>query len=147
MLSRATILLLAAAPACRAPGDGPAEVERARIVEVLRDQERAWNEGDLDRFMQGYLDSPEITFFSGSSVLRGHAALRERYRGRYASEGKEMGRLAFRDLRVDVLGPALAAATGRWRLETQAAENAGLFTLLLRKTGAGWRIIHDHTSQ
>jgi len=102
--------------------------------------------GDLEAFARGYLDSPNITFFSGSTALRGHAALLDRYRKRYASEGREMGRLAFEDLEVEVLSPAAAVARGRWRLATAKENLGGLFTLVFRKSAEGWRIVHDHTS-
>ena len=45
-----------------------------------------------------------------------------------------------------VLAPDAALAFGRWRLQREKDEPAGLFTLVLRKTSEGWRIIHDHTS-
>ena len=38
------------------------------------------------------------------------------------------------------------AAFGRWRLERAQDAPSGLFTLLFRRTSAGWRIVHDHTS-
>ena len=39
---------------------GPAEIRAA-----LTDQQAAWNRGDLDAFMAGYWNSPDLTFFSG----------------------------------------------------------------------------------
>jgi ketosteroid isomerase-like protein len=36
--------------------------------------------------------------------------------------------------------------TGRWQLTRQGDMPHGRFTLLFRRTPAGWRIFHDHTS-
>jgi beta-aspartyl-peptidase (threonine type) len=36
---------------------------------------------------------------------------------------------------------------GRWRLTFRdGKQTGGLFTLLMRRTPEGWRIVHDHTS-
>ncbi|MEZ4255426.1 MAG: hypothetical protein R3A78_06885 [Polyangiales bacterium] len=34
---------------------------------------------------------------------------------------------------------------GHWRLDGESVRG-GVFTLILRRTPAGWKIIHDHTS-
>jgi uncharacterized protein (TIGR02246 family) len=140
------LLTAAAIPACRAVPSAGGGSEGQAVLRLLRAQEEAWNRGDLEGFLEGYLDSPEITFFTGGRVLRGREALRKRYQERYLSEGKEMGRLAFDELRVDLLGPGAAIARGRWRVKTSKEELGGLFTLLLEKSLSGWHIVHDHTS-
>ena len=40
--------------------------ERTAIQRVLDDQAAAWNKGDLPGFMKGYLESDELSFFSGN---------------------------------------------------------------------------------
>jgi ketosteroid isomerase-like protein len=37
-------------------------------------------------------------------------------------------------------------AVGRWQLTREADTLHGRFTLIFRRTNAGWRIVHDHTS-
>jgi beta-aspartyl-peptidase (threonine type) len=114
---------------------------------ILKEQVAAWNDGDLDRFLDTYWDSDELIFFSGGTVSRGLQAVRERYRKRYQAEGKEMGRLTFADLEVTPLGADSALARGRWQLVMSGGKVQGLFTLLLRQLPQGWKIVHDHTSQ
>ena len=74
-------------------GGAKAEVER-----VLRTQQKAWNRHDLEGFMAGYWNSPELTFFSGAKENYGWQATMDRYRARYASPGHEMGKLEFSGL-------------------------------------------------
>ena len=69
----------------------------------------------------------------------------ERYRRNYPDRAA-MGRLAFTDLDVRVLSPEFAFVFGRYRLEREGDAPTGLFTLLLERTGDGWKISHDHTS-
>lgn len=118
------------------------------VLSVLRAQQEAWNRGDLAAFVElGYERSPELTFFSGGDVTKGYDGLLERYSERYAAPGTEMGALSFSELEVVELDPELAVVRGRWHLERERLDDVGgLFTLLLHRTDAGWRIVHDHTS-
>src|SRR5262245_63246148 len=68
--------------------------DAADIKKVLDDQVVAWNKGDLAAFMKGYWNSKELTFVSGKDVTRGWQDTLDRYKKRYQSEGKEMGKLA-----------------------------------------------------
>jgi ketosteroid isomerase-like protein len=116
------------------------------IQQVLDAQVIAWNKGDLRGFMEGYWQSPELTFFSGGTTTRGWQATLDRYRKKYQGEGKEMGKLAFKEIDIKLLGSDHALVTGRWHLELKKEAVGGLFTLLFQKKDAGWRIVHDHTS-
>ena len=119
---------------------------QAAIRAVLDAQVKAWNKGDLPAFMDGYWRSPELSFFSGNSKTRGWQATLERYQKKYQGKNKEMGRLAFKELLIDMLGPDHALVRGRFELRLTANTATGIFTLIFKKTPAGWRIIHDHTS-
>ena len=86
-------------------------------------------------------------FCSGATVTKGWDETLARYRRRYQSEGREMGRLRFDGIEVVALGPDAALARGAWRLHmTDGKEPHGLFTLVLRRLDGSWRIVHDHTS-
>jgi ketosteroid isomerase-like protein len=122
----------------------PAEKE---IAATLNAQVEAWNRGDLEGFMQGYWNSPELTFSSGGGVTKGWQPTLERYRRRYQSAGSEMGKLSSDDLQIAVLDSASAFVRGRWRLTmSDGKKPGGLFTLIVRRKPEGWRIVHDHTS-
>ena len=117
------------------------------IETVLRTQQDAWNRHDLDAFMAGYWNSPELTFFSGASEHQGWKATLGRYRAAYAGPGHEMGKLEFSGLRIEMLGRDAAFVRGAWRLTMSEGKTPhGLFTLVFRKLPDGWKIVHDHTS-
>ena len=120
--------------------------EDAAVRKVLADQVEAWNRGDLEAFMAGYWKSDRLTFTSGDKQTKGWQATLDRYRQRYQAEGKEMGKLAFEGLDVEVLGADHALVRGRFRLRLGQESPTGLFTLILRRFPEGWRIVHDHTS-
>lgn len=143
----APVSLLFLALACSAPGTASRSVHD-EVLAVARTQQDAWNRGDVEGYMRaGYLDSPELVFFSGGSDTRGFGPVLERYVQRYKSEGTEMGRLAFSQLETVPIGAGWAMLRGRWQLDFGSRPDvSGLFTLILRETDAGWRIVHDHTS-
>jgi beta-aspartyl-peptidase (threonine type) len=134
-------------PVMQANSAEPGKADAVKqITAVLEAQTAAWNKGDLKGFMAGYWNSPDLTFFSGKDKTRGWQATLERYQKRYQAEGKEMGKLTFSELEIDVLGPDSAVARGRWKVVTSKETLGGLFTLIFKKTPDGWRIVHDHTS-
>lgn len=125
----------------------PAADERTAIRQVLDQQVAAWNRGDLEAYMAGYTRGDELTFFSGANVTHGWQPTLDRYRKRYQGEGKEMGTLTFSDVKIDVVAHDAAFVRGAWHLAMKQGESPhGLFTLLMRKTDVGWRIVHDHSS-
>lgn len=132
MLLSATSLLSASEPA-------------AEIRGVLQVQERAWNRGDIDGFMNGYARTRSTTFVSDDTVTRGWQTVRDRYRKKYSDRAK-MGRLTFSNLEVTPLGTDAAVVLGSWKLNRAKDEPHGRFTLVFRRLPEGWRIVHDHTS-
>ena len=117
----------------------------AEIRVVMSAQVAAWNRGDIDGFMEGYARSDATEFVAGDKITRGWQTVRDRYRKKYDSREK-MGRLMFSNIEVTLLSGDSAIVLGRWQLVRQADKPHGIFTLLFRRTPAGWRIVHDHTS-
>lgn len=119
----------------------------AAVTAVLQKQVNAWNHHDLEAFMSGYWNSPELTFFSGGHENRGWQQALDHYRATYASPGHEMGKLEFANLRVEPLGTDAAFVRGEYHLTMPDGKTPhGLFTLVFRKFPEGWKIIHDHSS-
>jgi ketosteroid isomerase-like protein len=138
-------VLLCAALVLGQPAPKVDAAEQA-IRQVLAEQAQAWNKADLPGFMKGYWKSPELTFSSGGDQTKGWQATLDRYKKRYQGEGKEMGKLTFSEIVVEMLSPDSAYVRGRWQLVRSKDKPGGIFTLVFRKFPEGWRIVHDHTS-
>ena len=122
--------------------EGPAG---AAILAILSEQQAAWNRGDVDGFMKGYWNSPELTFAGSSGITRGWQPVMARYRKNYPNP-QAMGHLDFSELEVHLLAKETSLVLGRWHLQRSFDELGGIFKLVFQRFPEGWRIIHDHTS-
>ena len=123
----------------------PSDVAEVEIRAVMNAQVAAWNRGDIDGFMAGYVRSDQLEFVSAGKITRGWQTVRDRYHRKYDSREK-MGRLTFSEIKVESLNANNAVVTGRWSLRRKTDRPHGSFVLVFRRTPAGWRIAHDETS-
>lgn len=138
------VVLAVIAVPCEATGG---EDALAAVKAMVLKQADDWNAADLDGFLRGYWNSPELVFQSGGTRIRGFQAVRERYVKLYQSEGRELGRLAFTDLELQELAADHVSVIGAWQVTRKdGGKSSGLFTLVVRKFPEGWRIVLDHTS-
>jgi uncharacterized protein (TIGR02246 family) len=118
------------------------------VQKLMKDSEAAWNRGDLPAFASYYEDSPDTTFMGREVVRGGTQAILERYRRSYPTR-EAMGTLTFSEIVVRPLADGLALVTGKFALQRTkegGGDASGRYTLVVRRTPSGWKIIHDHTS-
>lgn len=139
------VITLLAATNLLAQSNSPDEKAKNDIRRVMNDQTASWNRGDIEGFMRGYWNSPELKFVSGANVTKGWQPTLDRYKKSYDSRAK-MGTLEFSDLEINILSKDAAVVLGNWKLQREADAPGGKFTLIFRKFKDGWRIVHDHTS-
>ena len=138
--TRRALLFLVCAPLLFAQGDA--------VRQLLKESEGAWNKGDLATFASYYDDSAETTFIGREVTHGGPKEIVARYQRSYPTR-EAMGTLTFSEIAVRALGADYAVANGKYALKRTTAgggDASGRFTLVLRKTSAGWKIIHDHSS-
>jgi uncharacterized protein (TIGR02246 family) len=116
-----------------------------QINSVLQQQVNAWNEGDLEGYMQGYWKDDRLIFTGGKSLNKGWKNTLDRYKKAYSSK-EEMGILSFNNLEIELLSDRSALAIGEWRLIRITDTLQGRFTLVWSKLNEKWCIIADHSS-
>jgi ketosteroid isomerase-like protein len=134
-----------------APRDRGIDTLLAQEIErMLAAAASAWNAGNLAAFLDYYDRSPTTCYVSGAQIVIGYKDIERIYNERLAAiEANEWGTLAATLLCVEPLGSGHALAIGRYVLKRDAAQgptHQGTFSLVLRRTGLGWRIALDHTS-
>lgn len=116
------------------------------VKAILEAQAKSWNDGDIDKFMEHYWKSDELTFSSGGKTTRGWAATLAGYKKRYPNRAA-MGTLTFDNLEITPLGAEAALVLGHWHLKRDRDKLDGCFSLIFRKIDGRWLIVHDHTSR
>lgn len=118
----------------------------ARVRAMLDSSAAGWNRGDLDAFMSVYKDEAQTTYVGGSGLRRGRDAIRQRYAPLFGPDA-ERDSLRFEELTVRKLSDDVAVGVARWILHGGGeVTGSGPFTLVLERTGGGWKIVHDHSS-
>jgi uncharacterized protein (TIGR02246 family) len=119
--------------------------DQGAIQEILDAQQRAWNQGNVDAFLEGYWHSPELTFSGSGGIARGWDGVRARYKKNYPDRAA-MGQLDFSGVEFRFVGKDAALVLGHWHLSRGQGDLGGVFSLVWQRFPEGWRIIHDHTS-
>ena len=146
VVSRARLIEASGGGSVRAVGyQDPKQSAEVALRALLTSQAADWNRGDIDAFMRGYWNSPDITFAGASGISRGWQTVLNHYHKNYPDRAA-MGHLDFSEIEVTPLGNDAALILGRWHLSRDAGPVGGMFTLVARRFPEGWRIIHDHTS-
>ncbi len=119
--------------------------DETAIRQLLAVQTKAWNDGDVARFMKGYWESDSLMFIGKSGITYGWDNTLNNYRKGYPDTAS-MGKLKFDILIVKRLSKQYFFVVGKWHLKRSIGDVGGHFTLLLRKIQGEWKIISDHSS-
>lgn len=125
----------------------PRDVMRAirfEVTQVLARQVFAWNSGDVEGFMQGYWNSPDLRFVSGEDITFGYRDALARYQRRYPDRAA-MGTLTFSEVVVRPVAYDAALVFGRWGLVREGDPLAGTFYLRFQQIEGDWVIVEDIT--
>lgn len=115
------------------------------IRNLLGDQVRAWNQGNIEDFMKIYWNDDSLAFIGHGGMSYGFNNTLNNYRKNY-SDSLQMGKLFFTLIRLKRLSPEYYFVIGKWYLKRQIGDLSGYYTLLFQKIKGKWYIITDHTS-
>ena len=115
------------------------------IRNILANQTNAWNQGNLQKFMQGYWQNDSLMFIGKSGITYGWQNTLKNYVKGYPDTAA-MGKLKFEILAVNKLSANYYFVVGKWNLVRSIGNAGGAFTLLFRKIKNTWFIISDHSS-
>lgn len=115
------------------------------IESLMKQQEKAWNNFDIDGFMKHYWNNDSLMFV-GKTVTYGWKQTYENYRKNYSSK-ELMGVLTFTNIKMDVLSKSSVAVVGKWKItRSDSSQIGGHYSLLWKKINGKWLIVRDHTS-
>lgn len=117
----------------------------AEIKSVMKMQERAWSDGDVHRFMEGYWKSEQLSFVGKSGINKGWQTTLDNYIKGYPTRDA-MGTLTFEILEMNRISEHAYHMIGRYTLVREEDKPTGLFTLIWKYIDGKWLIVSDHTS-
>lgn len=119
--------------------------DETMVRNVLETQRLAWNEGNVEKFMEGYWKSDSLMFIGKSGVTYGWQQTLDNYKKGYPDTAA-MGKLIFDILEVKRLSVMYFFVVGKWHLTRSIGDVEGHFTLLFKKIKNKWVIVADHSS-
>lgn len=119
--------------------------DKQDILTMLKKQETAWNNGNLDEFMVGYWKSDSLLFIGKNGPKYGYTTTLENYKKSY-SDTIKMGKFTSTILSMQKLSKDYYFIVGKWFLKRSIGDVSGHYTLLIRRINGEWVIVADHSS-
>lgn len=116
--------------------------DRKAILAVLKMQENAWNQNDLEGFMQGYIKSDSLKFYGSSGLTHGWKNTLENYKKGYPTK-EHTGNLSFTIDAMTQIEEGSYYVMGQFHLVREAGNANGVFLIIFRKIEGEWKIIAD----
>lgn len=116
--------------------------EKDAIRKVMADQQEAWNNYDLEGFMQGYWKSEELKFYGSNGVTYGWNNTLARYKKAYPSKDYS-GTLKFVINDISKISKDAYYVMGEYHLERSVGNADGIFMIIFKKIKGKWKIISD----
>jgi len=121
------------------------KTEKKEILSVLDKQIEAWNEGNLEKFMETYWKSEKLVFVGSRGPTYGWQETLDNYKKGYPDKAA-MGKLQFKILDISKIDSKTIFVIGRFELTREIGDLAGHFTLVIQKINEKWVIVSDHSS-
>lgn len=118
------------------------ETDKAEILKVLNLQEDAWNNHDLEGFMQGYWKSDSLKFYGSSGLTKGWKNTLNNYKKGYPTK-TESGTLNFVINDISKIENNNYWVMGEYHLKRDIGNADGVFIIIFKKINGEWKIIAD----
>jgi ketosteroid isomerase-like protein len=119
--------------------------DEKEILITIDFQKKAWNDGDINRFMETYWKNDSLMFIGKTGVTYGWQNTLNNYKKGYPDTAA-MGKLDFDILHIKKLSDLYYFVIGKWYLTRSKGNIGGHFTLLFKKIKNKWLIVSDHSS-
>ena len=116
------------------------------ILAVLNAQEAAWNNHDLEAFMQGYWKSEELKFYGSGGLVKGWQNTLDRYKKGYPTAA-HFGKLRFVFNAISKITEGAYSVMGEYHLTREVGDTNGIFMLIVKKINGEWKVIADTSAK
>lgn len=118
------------------------DTAKTAILKVMKDQEIAWNNGDLEGFMQGYWKSDSLKFYGSNGLTKGWQNTLDNYKGGYPTKA-ETGTLNFVINDISRIENDNFWVMGEYHLKREVGDANGVFIIIFKRINNEWKIVAD----
>lgn len=119
--------------------------DKEAIKNLLEVQRQAWNNHDIEGFMEGYWKSEDLKFYGRNGVTYGWNNTLERYKKAYPTK-EHFGTLEFVLNEISKIDKGAYYVMGEYHLKRSIGDADGIFMIILKKIKGEWKIIADTSS-
>lgn len=118
------------------------EEDKAAIIKVMKDQEIAWSNNNLEGFMQGYIKSDSLKFYGKSGLTKGWQQTLDNYKKGYPTK-EHSGTLTFKVKDISQIEAKSYWLMGEYFLNRKVGDANGVFMIIFKKINGEWKIVAD----
>lgn len=118
------------------------DTAKAAILKVMNNQEIAWNNGDLEGFMQGYWKSDSLKFYGSNGLTKGWQNTLDNYKRGYPTKA-QTGTLNFVVNDISRIDNNNFWVMGEYHLKREAGNADGVFIIIFKMINGEWKIVAD----
>jgi len=125
-----------------AQNDSNYEKDKTDILAVMKAQEIAWSNNDLEGFMEGYWKSESLKFYGASGLTKGWQQTLDNYKKGYPTK-EHSGTLTFKINDVSAIEGNSYWVMGEYFLKRKVGDANGIFIIIFKKIDGKWKIVGD----
>lgn len=116
--------------------------DKKEILSILKAQEKAWSNNDLEGFMEGYWKSDSLKFYGSKGLTYGWEKTLSNYKKGYPTKG-HTGTLNFVINDISRINDASYFVMGEYHLVRDVGNADGVFMIIFKKINGNWKIVAD----
>lgn len=116
--------------------------DKEAIIAVMKTQELAWSNNDLEGFMQGYWKSDSLKFYGSRGLTRGWQQTLDNYKKGYPTKDHS-GTLTFTIDDISKVDEGSYWVMGQYHLKRSVGDANGVFMIIFKKIDGKWKIVAD----
>lgn len=116
--------------------------DKAAILKIMKTQEKAWSNNDLEGFMQGYWKSDSLKFYGGNGLTKGWQQTLDNYKKGYPTK-EHSGTLNFTIKDISKISDESYWVMGEYFLKRNVGDANGVFMIIFKRINGEWKIVAD----
>lgn len=116
--------------------------EKKEIISIMKTQEKAWSNHDLEGFMAGYWKSDSLKFYGSNGITYGWKKTLENYKRGYPTK-EHTGTLKFKINAITKIENNSYYVMGEYHLTRKVGNANGVFMIIFKRINGKWKIVAD----